>query len=357
VTPFGSPTPVPEPSFAGPSEVGAWHPARYAQDWPGALRSEPAGQPEILDLVRGDEAHWDPSEGRWEGVEHVDPTGDSAPGAPWLDIAEVRVGWGAIGSFRLELAGDMPLPLVSPEEKWMAYGIVLDTNHDGRADVRLGVDNMPSGEHRTWRTDYHTGHTAWKAGAPYGTYDQGPKSGTSNDTWYPGEGETTFDWALFRYFLKADERAARFYAWASLIEDGAVASTDYAPDAGWLRFDDGELPLLGSFWDIESATTTGQWAKIPDTAVIRATFGATGDLVIDACARVHAIATVDAATIRLRDVGIGPGSGCPVDVQLIDQAVRRLVLAPVIDYELERGVLTLRAGETTIRLVGTTEGL
>ena len=28
---------------------------------------------------------------------------------------------------------------------------------------------------------------------------------------------------------------ARFYAWASVIVDGRVAATDYAPDAGWLR--------------------------------------------------------------------------------------------------------------------------
>ncbi len=26
----------------------------------------------------------------------------------------------------------------------------------------------------------------------------------------------------------------RFYAWASLIRDGRVVATDYAPDAGWL---------------------------------------------------------------------------------------------------------------------------
>jgi hypothetical protein len=26
----------------------------------------------------------------------------------------------------------------------------------------------------------------------------------------------------------------RFYAWASVIKDGRVVATDYAPDVGWL---------------------------------------------------------------------------------------------------------------------------
>jgi hypothetical protein len=44
---------------------------------------------------------------------------------------------------------------------------------------------------------------------------------------------------------------ARFYAWASVIVDGRVAATDYAPDAGWLRPSSkgprisGEIPAPG----------------------------------------------------------------------------------------------------------------
>jgi hypothetical protein len=34
---------------------------------------------------------------------------------------------------------------------------------------------------------------------------------------------------------KPDRRPARFYAWASVIVDGRVMATDYAPDAGWLH--------------------------------------------------------------------------------------------------------------------------
>ena len=29
--------------------------------------------------------------------------------------------------------------------------------------------------------------------------------------------------------------ATRFYAWASVIQDGRVVATDYAPDTGWLE--------------------------------------------------------------------------------------------------------------------------
>jgi hypothetical protein len=31
------------------------------------------------------------------------------------------------------------------------------------------------------------------------------------------------------------ETLPRFYAWASVIEDGRVVATDYAPDVGWLE--------------------------------------------------------------------------------------------------------------------------
>ena len=354
-TTLGSPTPVPEPSFADPSKVGRWSPARYAQDWPGGLRSEAAGQPVLIDLVRGEDAHWDPSEGRWEGTEHVDPIGDGVPTAPWLDIVNVRVGWGAVAAFRVEIAADMPLPLASPQERWMAYGIVLDTDHDGRADVRFGVDNMPSGEHRTWRTDYRLGQTAWKAGPPYGYLDQGPNSGTSNDTWYPGEGEADVNRAYFRYYLKADERDAHFYGWSSMIEDGRVVGTDYAPDAGWLVFDDGDLPLLGNRWLVDSVTSAEGKATVQDWFSITATFGADGELAIDACAPIHAFADVDATSIRLRNLSLGPMGACPDGAGPIDRVIRAVVVAPIIEYEIDRGVLILRSGESSIRLVGTTE--
>jgi len=350
------PTQVPAPSFGDPTEVGPWSPARYAFDWPGAPRREPNQPPLLIHLLRGDDAHWDPSEGRWEGVEHVDPMGDGAPDAPWLDITEVRAGWGQVAAFSVELAAEMPRPRPSPKDSWMAFGIVLDANHDGRPDIRLGIDNMPSGEHRAWRTDYRFGLTAWKAGPSYGRLDQGLPKGTSNDTWYPGEDEEFRSvTATLRYLLEPGEERAHFYAWASLIEDGRVVGTDYAPDAGWLVFDDGELDLLGNAWEIESVTWADGEASVQDWFSMRATFGLDGALTIDACGQVHAFALVDDSAIRLRNLVIGPSTGCRDAMEAIDRVVRAIVTAPMIEYELEGGVLVLRAGALSIRLIGTTE--
>lgn len=32
-----------------------------------------------------------------------------------------------------------------------------------------------------------------------------------------------------------NDRPERFYAWASVIQNGRVVATDYAPDVGWLH--------------------------------------------------------------------------------------------------------------------------
>jgi hypothetical protein len=42
---------------------------------------------------------------------------------------------------------------------------------------------------------------------------------------------------------KPDTKPARFYAWASVIVDGRVMATDYAPDAGWLHPSSTAQPL------------------------------------------------------------------------------------------------------------------
>ena len=352
----GSPTPVPTSSFVSNPPIEPWNPAWYAFDWPGPPRPEPAGPPTLVPLVHGDQTHWDQSEGRWEGLEHIDPAGDGVTSLPWLDIVEVRAGWGALAAFTLELAADMPRPPAGPDEQWMAFGIVLDTNHDGLSDIRLGMDNMPDREHRAWRTDLRSGQTAWKAGPSYGRLDQGLPRGTSNDTYYPGEEGTGPNRALMRYLLEPGEADAHFYAWASLIEDGRVVATDYAPDAGWLVFeDDGDLPLLGNHWDIESVTSPEGTASVQDWFTMRATFSDHGELTIDACERIEALATVDGSLLWLRAVTSTPIAGCPPEMQAIDRIVRAVVQAPVIEYTIERGVLVLRAGDNSVRLIGSTE--
>ena len=35
--------------------------------------------------------------------------------------------------------------------------------------------------------------------------------------------------------LGSPDLPTRLYAWASMIEDGRVVATDYAPDTGWLE--------------------------------------------------------------------------------------------------------------------------
>ena len=138
--------------------------------------------------------------------------------------------------------------------RWIAYGLVLDMDADGAADVRIGIDNMPTGEHRAWRTDLTTGVTLSKAGPPYGAVggDRGGNGGerVGLDTYFPGEPDVGRD-ARFWYSLQEGERAFRFYMWASLIEDGRVVATDYAPDSDWLEVGDQPgLPLVGTAWTV-----------------------------------------------------------------------------------------------------------
>jgi hypothetical protein len=138
--------------------------------------------------------------------------------------------FGVLWRVDVDLAADIPLPVADPREQWIAYGLVLDTNADGMPDVRLGMDNMPVSEegHRAWRTELSTGQTMSATGAPYGKVGR-----RYVDTFFPGE--STGNVAEFNVGLTEEGSALRFYAWASLIEDGRVVATDYAPDVGWLE--------------------------------------------------------------------------------------------------------------------------
>jgi hypothetical protein len=154
-----------------------------------------------------------------------------------VDIVAVHLsGGGAPGVFGVvwgvdvDLAADIPLPVADPREQWIAYGLVLDTNADGIPDVRLGMDNMPVTDegHRAWRTELSTGQSMSATGAPYGKVGR-----RYVDTFFPGE--FTGNVAEFNVGLTEDDPTFRFYAWASLIEEGRVVATDYAPDVGWLE--------------------------------------------------------------------------------------------------------------------------
>jgi hypothetical protein len=200
----------PVESAASPSPVSlTWSPASLEKDWPAPVREEPVGAPVTVRFQQGPEDR-----------QYTDPTGDIGSAArPWSDIVMVRRG----GESHVDLAGPVPSPVPDPAESWIAYGLVLDRDGDGVADVRLGVDNLPAGGgHRAWRTDLSTGRTEWAAGPPYGYVGD-----VFFDTFYPGDGGDTMSWL-------GGNVGRRFHAWASVIEDGRVVATDYAPDSGWL---------------------------------------------------------------------------------------------------------------------------
>ena len=97
------------------------------------------------------------------------------------------------------------LPAVDPTEQWMAYGVVFDTDRDGIADLRYGVDNMPL-----------EGMAARQGGKAPPSVADGPPHRPDR---VGGQG------------MLLD---VPFYAWASEIQDGRVVATDYAPNVGWL---------------------------------------------------------------------------------------------------------------------------
>ena len=228
-----SPTPTVRPSPRDcavpsvPSEPTGplpWTQASLKEDWPAPVRPEPAGGALVL-----------PWPATIDGGQHqyTDPSGDTGSDCfPWVDIREVRFP----GSWNL--ASNQP-PMIHPTEQWIAYGAVFDVDSDGVPDWRYGMDNMPldaTGErpHRVWVTDLHSGRTEAAAGPPYG-----PVVG---DSFYPAGGDFGVRIGIYGpgrpgQLPKSDEQLAtdvHFYAWASVIQDGSVVATDYAPDAGWL---------------------------------------------------------------------------------------------------------------------------
>ena len=214
---------------SGPSEPTgplAWTHASLEEDWPAPVRAEPVGGAPVLP--------WPETIIEEEGRhQYTDPSGDAGSECfPWADIQEV----GYPGSWGL--VSNQP-PVVHPTEQWIAYGAVFDVDSDGVPDWRYGMDNMPvdaTGErpHRVWVTDLHSGRTESAAGPPYGR--------AIADAFYPAGGDFGVRIGIFGpgrrgQIPKSIEQLApdvRFYVWASVIQNGRVVATDYAPDAGWL---------------------------------------------------------------------------------------------------------------------------
>jgi hypothetical protein len=169
----------------------------------------------------------------------------------------------------LYLVSNRP-PDTDPSKVWIAYGVVIDEDRDGVPDWRYGIDNLPrtagdeAGHHREWRTNLHTGRTESVAG-----FDWASVSDTYFDTGYPAEGgregfHFSGDSARFRFGHVSDTTGGTItrgikldmpvYAWASMIVDGRVVATDYAPDAGWLLPSPGPKP--GGTYALERGTYT-----------------------------------------------------------------------------------------------------
>ena len=215
-----TPSPEASPSAASSAVASgnpiAWTPGSVEADWPAPVRAEPVGSPVTL------YAHSTlaPDPGDWSQPMYGDPIGDvSASAASWVDLETITVSGDEI---ELAVAGSITPGAPKPDEAWIAYGVVVDNDLDGIADVRYGIVNLPTGLGlRAWITNLRTGKTESEVGVPSGFVGR-----THFDPFYPeGPGGRA------RFYGPG---APRFYAWASLIQDGRVVATDYAPDAGWL---------------------------------------------------------------------------------------------------------------------------
>ena len=183
-----------------------------------------------------------------------DPTGDNGSDAyPCVDI---RWAMADTSEVHLKLVSKPP-PWscsetrecfgVDPTGQWIAYGVVTDEDRDGVPDWRYGIDNMPADAAepwppiRGWRTNLHTGETEagpYHGDPPWALLGGGFQAGLPTDSadWEPdaefqfvGAVETTQGSQGWGFELDMP-----FYTWASVIVNGRVVATDYAPDSGWL---------------------------------------------------------------------------------------------------------------------------
>ena len=231
-TPLPAATASVRPRPSGPAGPLAWSESRLDEDWPAPVRAEPNGDAIVVPIAPPRVVN-----GQVESAgQHPNGSGDTGSGVvPWVDIHEVGFCQGQSACIRITLVSNHP-PIVDPAEQWIAYGVVVDDDGDGVADRRFGVDNSQvaaPGEDpkpREWITDLHTGRTVLED-------DFGE---TFFDTFYP-PGAYGVDGARLSFGGdaagggKIGGLPERFYAWASVIVNGRVVATDYAPDVGWLH--------------------------------------------------------------------------------------------------------------------------
>jgi hypothetical protein len=224
----------PSPSTSGKADASptpapiTWTDASLSRDWPAAVRTEPAGAPVLVPI-------------RWSKLGHVpDPTGDAGSAGTWADIIDVSISKAIVDIFFAP--GQPGLHGVDPRQVRFGRGLVVDTDGDGVADWRYGMDNVPAGtpshcdgssyDYRWWRTDLHTGRTDWAV--CYTLAVVGPGGGVQTAVgWGPNHLRLSFGSDTPAGEVGALPKG-HFYAWASVIQDGQIVATDYAPDNGWL---------------------------------------------------------------------------------------------------------------------------
>ena len=254
-TPLAEPSPSPTPTaLPGPSDCAvpssdpsepigplAWTPESLKEDWPAPVRPEPTGGGSVQPMP----------------LTHFDPTGDT--GSDVFPCVDIRAVIADTSDVKLKLVSNQP-PVVDPAELWIAYGVVIDDDRDGVPDWRYGTDNMPvdavpgfgkgDSPNRGWRTKLHTGQT--DAGPEHSekvrsAYGEGTALGRGPDAGYPNGSDASF---VFGGAFETTQGSSSwgfeldmpFYTWASVIVDGRVVATDYAPDAGWLVATRGAKP-------------------------------------------------------------------------------------------------------------------
>jgi hypothetical protein len=279
-TPTATERPSLGPGPSGPPGRLAWSPESLSEDWPAPVRPEPAGGAGVQPMP----------------LTYLDPTGDTGSDTdPWVDIHGVMADTGGAD---LKLVSNQP-PVVDPAERWIAYGVVIDDDRDGLPDRRYGIDNtgrpaaclMPvpyarcnvefSPPYRVWRTNLHTGQTdagpvldtnpripvnigdpqsrAFQASYPSGS-DAGFGFGGDLEVAVPDDEPMPSGGKHVQWGIELD---MPFYTWASVIANGRVVATDFAPDAGWLVATRGAKPggtfLLGDPFPHLSMTVPDGW--------------------------------------------------------------------------------------------------
>jgi hypothetical protein len=225
LTPVPTLEPTAAPTVTAAPTLYAWTSHSANEDWPAPLRVEQPGS--------GLESVTSLGSGIWQ---YADAQGDTTPGnVSQVDITDIHGFLGCVGGetpqlrcLEFGLSGQFSGPIPQPQDAWYGYGIVLDVDSDGVADYRYGVDNFdpglgpfPHDPGRLWRADLHTGQVEVVA-VPQA-------SDSTLAGWFPAldsPGDAGFHFKNL---------SGRFYVWASLIQDGQVVATDYAPDTGWLK--------------------------------------------------------------------------------------------------------------------------